>query len=121
MAGGRPGRRPAGLPPGHGAGGANTLSGHEERFLEGGTYQIATQFDNLNHIGVQDVFYNGWRAAEVATPLGCRTSACTSWDRSSPEGCSSTCSAASRQTGGADVQTVNGTDMLTDSYRITAR
>ncbi|MEZ5263445.1 MAG: hypothetical protein R2755_17155 [Acidimicrobiales bacterium] len=48
--------------------GTNKLSGHEERFPEGGTYQIATQLDGLAHIGVQDVFYNGYKASEFATP-----------------------------------------------------
>ena len=50
--------------------GTNNLSAHEERFLEGGTYQIATQFDNLSHVGVGHVFYNGYDAREFASPTG---------------------------------------------------
>ena len=58
------------------------VSGHEERFrvpdptrftLPAGyenvytmTYQIATQFDNLNHIGVGEVFYGGHRGPAIA-------------------------------------------------------
>lgn len=50
--------------------GANRLSGNEERFPEGYTFQIATQLDNLNHIGVEHVFYNGFDGREFATPVG---------------------------------------------------
>ncbi len=50
--------------------GANRLSGHEERFPEGYTFQIATQLDNLTHIGVEHVFYNGFDAREFAAPTG---------------------------------------------------
>lgn len=50
--------------------GPNRISGHEERFPEGGTYQIATQFDNLNHVGVGEMFYNGFRGPEIAETWG---------------------------------------------------
>lgn len=57
--------------------GVNLLSGHEERFrvTDGstpftGTYQIATQLDNLNHIGVGPVFYGGHRGPDLAKTWG---------------------------------------------------
>jgi kynurenine formamidase len=61
--------------------GKNKLSIHEERFKVPdqliqanvpytGTYQIGTQLDNLNHIGVGDVFYGGHRGADIAAPWG---------------------------------------------------
>ena len=46
------------------------ISGHEERFPEGATYQLATQMDNLNHIGVGNVFYNGYRMNENVAQTG---------------------------------------------------
>jgi hypothetical protein len=50
--------------------GPNRVSIHEERFPHGGTYQIATQLDNLGHVGVGEVFYNGFRGPDIATPRG---------------------------------------------------
>lgn len=50
--------------------GANKISVHEERFVEPYTYQIVTQLDNLNHIGVGPVFYNGFRGPDIAEPYG---------------------------------------------------
>jgi kynurenine formamidase len=57
--------------------GDNLLSGHEERFKVTdrsapftGTYQIATQLDNLNHIGVGPVFYGGHRGPDLAETWG---------------------------------------------------
>lgn len=50
--------------------GPNLVTGHEERFAENFTFQIATQIDGLNHIGVGPVFYNGFRGPEIATPTG---------------------------------------------------
>jgi hypothetical protein len=35
-----------------------------------GTYQIATQTDNLNHVGVGDMFYNGFRGSEISRTWG---------------------------------------------------
>ena len=60
---------------------SNKVSIHEERFKVPdqliqanlpytGTYQIGTQLDNLNHIGVGDVFYGGHRGAEIAEAWG---------------------------------------------------
>lgn len=50
--------------------GPNLVSGHEERFAQNFTFQIGTQLDGLNHIGVGPVFYNGFRGTDIATPLG---------------------------------------------------
>ncbi|MGH3948599.1 MAG: cyclase family protein, partial [Pseudonocardiaceae bacterium] len=57
--------------------GANDLSLHEERFkvTENSpeytyTHQIATQLDNLNHIGVGPVFYGGHRGPDIAETWG---------------------------------------------------
>ncbi len=67
-------------PPGFAAGGGiqasptpigpNLVSAHEERFSENFTFQIATQIDGLNHLGLGEIFYNGFRGPEIATPTG---------------------------------------------------
>ena len=48
--------------------GINRVTYMEERLET--TYQIATQLDGLNHIGVGDMYYNGYRASEIARPNG---------------------------------------------------
>lgn len=50
--------------------GPNRVSVHEERFPQGYTYQIVTQLDNLNHIGVGATFYNGFQGPDIAAPHG---------------------------------------------------
>lgn len=50
--------------------GPNRVSIHEERFPEGYTYQIVTQLDNLNHIGVGATFYNGFQGPDIADSYG---------------------------------------------------
>lgn len=50
--------------------GPNAVSFHEDRFPHGGTYQIATQLDNLGHVGVGETYYNGFRGPDLATPRG---------------------------------------------------
>jgi hypothetical protein len=50
--------------------GPNRISAHEERLGANGTYQIGTQLDNLNHIGVGPVFYGGRRGPEIAETEG---------------------------------------------------
>lgn len=57
--------------------GTNKLGAHEERFktTEGSgqftySYQIGTQLDNLNHVGVGPVFYGGHRGPEIAESWG---------------------------------------------------
>lgn len=100
--------------------GTTELSVHEERFLEGGTYQLATQFDTFNHVGVRDVFYNGFNAKDFATPTGTtklgmetvppfvtRGVILDILDLKISQGATSA------------IQTVNGNKMLTNSYRIT--
>ena len=47
--------------------GPNKLSVHEERFPEGGTDQIGTQLDNLNHVGVGPHFHNGNVGPDIAS------------------------------------------------------
>jgi hypothetical protein len=50
--------------------GPNKLVALEERFAENFTYQVASQIDGLNHIGVGEVFYNGFRGSDIVTPTG---------------------------------------------------
>ena len=56
--------------------GSNKVSVHEERFPSlplapaGSTYQIATQLDNLNHVGAAEFFYNGNRGPDFLTAYG---------------------------------------------------
>ena len=50
--------------------GPNLVTGHEERFAENFTFQIATQVDGLNHVGLGQVYYNGNRALDFITPTG---------------------------------------------------
>ncbi|MGC7100764.1 cyclase family protein [Amycolatopsis lurida] len=60
--------------------GANKLSYHEERFAAelsplhpvplASTFQIATQTDNLGHIGAGEYYYNGFRGPDFAAAHG---------------------------------------------------
>ncbi len=50
--------------------GPNLLTAHEERFAENFTFQIATQVDGLNHVGVGQMYYNGNIASDFITPTG---------------------------------------------------
>lgn len=50
--------------------GANELIAFEERFAENFTFQIASQIDGLNHIGIGETFYNGNNAFDMLDPLG---------------------------------------------------
>lgn len=50
--------------------GPNEVTGHEERFKENFTFQIATQIDGLNHVGTGQWFYNNNRALDFITPTG---------------------------------------------------
>jgi hypothetical protein len=60
--------------------GGNKLSFHEERFVAelspkhpvplATTYQIASQLDNLNHIGAAEFYYNGLRGPDIAKGHG---------------------------------------------------
>lgn len=50
--------------------GPNQLTGHEERFAENYTFQIATQIDGLNHVGTGQWYYNNNKALDFITPTG---------------------------------------------------
>lgn len=50
--------------------GHNQLTGHEERFAQNYTFQIATQIDGLPHIGIGQTYYNGFQATDFITPTG---------------------------------------------------
>jgi hypothetical protein len=60
--------------------GGNKVSYHEERFVAelspkhpvplATTYQIASQLDNLNHIGAAEFYYNGLRGPDIAKAHG---------------------------------------------------
>ena len=55
--------------------GPNLVVGHEERFAENFTFQIGSQVDGLNHIGIASGasggrFYNDNYAADFITPTG---------------------------------------------------
>lgn len=50
--------------------GPNKVSVNEERFAENFTFQIGTQLDGLGHVGVGDIFYNGFLGADLASPTG---------------------------------------------------
>jgi kynurenine formamidase len=57
--------------------GPNRISAHEDRFKVTErsspytySYQLGTQLDNLNHIGVGPVFYGGHRGPEIAETWG---------------------------------------------------
>ncbi|MDH3682200.1 MAG: cyclase family protein [Acidimicrobiia bacterium] len=50
--------------------GPNEVFGFEERFDANFTFQIATQIDGLNHIGIGEIFYNGFNALGILAPEG---------------------------------------------------
>jgi kynurenine formamidase len=50
--------------------GPNRISAHEERLGANYSYQVGTQLDNLNHIGVGPVFYGGHRGPGIAETWG---------------------------------------------------
>jgi kynurenine formamidase len=50
--------------------GPNRISAHEERFNPNYSYQVGTQLDNLNHIGVGPVYYGGHRGPDIAEAWG---------------------------------------------------
>jgi kynurenine formamidase len=100
--------------------GKNEVSSCEERFLHGGTYQIGTQMDHFPHFGVGDILYNGFRASEIATPTGFSKLGMDTVGPFVTRGVLiDVLGWKIAQRGRADVQTVDGHDMLTDTYRIT--
>lgn len=99
---------------------ANEVSSCEERFLHGGTYQIATQLDHFPHFGVGDILYNGFRGSEIATPEGFTELGVENVGPFVTRGILiDVLGWKKNRRGGQDVQTVDGHDMLTDTYRIT--
>ena len=98
---------------------ANLISGHEERFLEGGTYQCATQLDGLTHIGVGRYFYNGNDPDDFATPLAATKLGSHLVGPLVTRGLLVDILGWKQSQGGSDVQTINGRQMLSDTYRIT--
>lgn len=99
--------------------GANRLSGHEERFPEGGTYQIATQLDGLAHIGVEHVFYNGFDAREFATPEAVTKLGIEHVGPIVTRGVLLDILSMKLERSPGDTQVVEGRPMLANSYRIT--
>ena len=100
--------------------GSNVLSGHEERFPEGYTFQIGTQLDNLSHIGVKEVFYNGFKANEFATPTGVAKLGVEHIGAFVTRGILIDVLGYKQKRGASsDLQTVAGKTTLAKSYRIT--
>ncbi|MGF1599442.1 MAG: cyclase family protein [Acidimicrobiales bacterium] len=99
--------------------GANKLSGHEERFPEGGTYQLATQLDGLSHIGVEEHYYNGFNAKEFNTPTGVAKLGMEEVGPIVTRGLLLDVLGYKQKQGSGDVQTINGKPVLNDTYRIT--
>lgn len=50
--------------------GENRFSSLEERYPLNGTLQIGTQLDNLNHVAVGEMFYNGNRGSDIVKTYG---------------------------------------------------
>jgi kynurenine formamidase len=99
--------------------GANGVSYHEERFLEGGTYQLATQLDALGHYGYFEWYYNGYNAKEFATPTGLAKLGIENVGPILTRGLLIDVLGYKQAHGSLDVQVVNGNAMLNDTYRIT--
>ena len=73
--------------------GPNMLTGHEDRFSDY-TFQIATQTDGLNHVGVGTTYYNGVQFDDMlAAPRHAQARAARTSRPSSPAASSSTSSA----------------------------
>jgi hypothetical protein len=49
--------------------GKNHIVGHDE-FVAAHIGQVGTQFDGLGHVGIGEVFYNGFHRQEFVTPKG---------------------------------------------------
>ena len=99
--------------------GPNNVSVHEERFPEGGTYQLATQLDNLNHVGVGPYFYNGNMGPDIAAPTGTKRLGMEHVGAFVTRGILLDVLAYKQKTDPSAVITVNGKPMLADTYRIT--
>lgn len=99
--------------------GPNNVSVHEERFPEGGTYQIATQLDNLCHVGVGPYFYNGNMGPDFASPTGAKRLGMEHVGAFVTRGILLDVLGYKQKTDPSAVITVNGKPMLPDTYRIT--
>lgn len=66
-----------GISKGEGAIGPNHVSYHEERVQT--TYNIASKVNGLLHCGVGDLFYNGFRGADIARSWGTSELDVVSW------------------------------------------
>jgi kynurenine formamidase len=99
--------------------GENNLSAHEERYPEGATLQRATQLDGLAHIGVGDVFYNGFSAKDFATPAGVSRLGIEKVGPVVTRGILLDVLGYKQKKGSNDVITLNGHPTLHDTYRIT--
>ena len=101
--------------------GPNLVTGHEERFTENFTFQIATQIDGLNHIGVGPVFYGGHRAPDIATPTGTTALGNETMGPISARGVIYDVVGLKVAQGATDAffEAPNGQPVLIDNYRIT--
>ena len=101
--------------------GANRVSIHEERFPLGFTYQIVTQLDGLNHIGVGATFYNGFQGPDIATPTGTSRLGNEHMGPIVTRGILLDVLALKLDGGASDAlsQSADGDPVLTDTYRIT--
>lgn len=99
--------------------GNNKLSGHEERFPEGGTYQIATQLDGLAHIGVEEHYYNGFSAKDFATPTGVEKLGIEHVGPVVTRGVLVDVLGYKLKKGKSDTEIINGSPTLKRDYRIT--
>jgi kynurenine formamidase len=111
---------------------SNVFALHEERFkvpdalLEAklpytGTYQIGTQIDNLNHVGVGDVFYGGHRGPEIAESWGTNRLGAEHMGPIVTRGLVLDILGLKQEQGAATAlsQAGNGKSLLADGYRIT--
>jgi len=101
--------------------GPNLVSAHEERFAENFTFQIATQIDGLNHIGVGDIFYNGFRGPDIATPTGTTALGNETMGPITARGVIYDVVGLKVEQGATDAffEAANGQPVLNDDYRIT--
>lgn len=105
----------------------NRLIGFEERFDRFFTFQIATQLDGLNHIGIAfpedqgggSAFYNGFTFEEMATPTGTTHLGNETMGPIVTRGIILDILGLKQASGGADVETIDGKQVLTPNYRIT--
>jgi kynurenine formamidase len=106
---------------------ANRLIGFEERFDRFFTFQIASQVDGLNHIGIAfpedegggTAFYNGFTFEEMATPTGTTHLGNETMGPIVTRGIILDIVGLKVASGGDDVMDYNGNPVLEPNYRIT--